>query len=250
MKECLNCGASTTEKFCCRCGQKTDTQRITTKHFIAHDLLHGVWHLDKGIFFTIKEAISRPGQAALDYINGRRIRYYNVFYLCLLLIGLNIIIVHFLQRFRLPANLNSDSNPIYRFLADNVKFIVLGIVPLLALNALLIFRRLKLNLSEHFIVAGMCLTGILIISSLQYIADFLSEISIGYFFGTVELLLFISIVLFPLWTYWNLNKYVYFGWRKLLRVIFFYIVLVIELLILLLSIVYYITNDTEIEFIM
>lgn len=137
-----------------------------------HDLLHGVWHLEKGILFTLKEAFIRPGQAALDYIAGKRIRYYNVFYLSLLLIGLNIIVVHFLQKFRATENLNASTDPTYEFLARNVKFAVLAIVPLLALNAILFFRKLKLNLAEHLVVAGMCLTGIMVISPFIYAADF------------------------------------------------------------------------------
>ena len=87
---CLNCNFDVDNKFCPSCGQKTDTHRIVMKHFVMHDLLHGVWHLEKGILFTLKETIIRPGQAALDYINGKRVRYYNVFYLALLVIGLNI----------------------------------------------------------------------------------------------------------------------------------------------------------------
>jgi hypothetical protein len=63
-------------------------------------MLHGVWHLEKGILFTLKEIFVRPGQAALDYIHGKRIRYYNVFYLSILLIGLNILLSHFYDGFR------------------------------------------------------------------------------------------------------------------------------------------------------
>lgn len=80
--------------FCPSCGQKTDTHRIVLKHFIFHDLIHGVWHLEKVIVFTLKETILRPGQAALDYISGKRIKYYNVFYLSLLVIAVNILLLH------------------------------------------------------------------------------------------------------------------------------------------------------------
>jgi len=66
-KQCLNCGKRVTDKFCSSCGQKTDTHRITFKNFISHDLLHGTFHLEKGIVFTAKEALLRPGKAALDY---------------------------------------------------------------------------------------------------------------------------------------------------------------------------------------
>ncbi|MBS1571605.1 MAG: DUF3667 domain-containing protein, partial [Bacteroidetes bacterium] len=90
LKKCLNCGSKVDNNYCSVCSQKTDTHRLTPKHFFYHDILHGIWHLDKGILFTLKEAVIRPGQASLDYINGKRIRYYNVFYLCLLLLGISI----------------------------------------------------------------------------------------------------------------------------------------------------------------
>ncbi|ESU25140.1 hypothetical protein FEDK69T_01070 [Flavobacterium enshiense DK69] len=46
---CLNCDTSLSGKFCSNCGQKTDTHRITFKHFIMHDVLHGVWHFESDI---------------------------------------------------------------------------------------------------------------------------------------------------------------------------------------------------------
>ena len=50
--KCQNCDAEIEKYYCSTCGQKTDMQRITVKHFLFHDLLHGVLHLDKGILFT------------------------------------------------------------------------------------------------------------------------------------------------------------------------------------------------------
>lgn len=86
-KNCLNCDTPLGGKFCYECGQKSDTHRITARHFIFHDLVHGVWHLDKGLLFTLKETFTRPGYAAMDYINGKRVRYYNIFYLMILVLG-------------------------------------------------------------------------------------------------------------------------------------------------------------------
>lgn len=69
-KYCLNCGKEVSDKYCSGCGQKTDTHRISFKNFIFHDVLHGTFHLERGIFFTAKESLLRPGKAALDYIAG------------------------------------------------------------------------------------------------------------------------------------------------------------------------------------
>ena len=70
-KNCLNCEKELIDNYCSGCGQVADTHRITFKNFIFHDLLHGTFHLEKGILFTAKQAAVRPGKAALDYREGR-----------------------------------------------------------------------------------------------------------------------------------------------------------------------------------
>src|SRR5690606_35565277 len=94
-KNCLNCGKELTDKFCSGCGQKADTHRISFKNFIFHDVLHGTFHIEKGILFTAKQALIRPGKAALDYIAGKRKSYYNVFLLILMVFGLTLFFKHF-----------------------------------------------------------------------------------------------------------------------------------------------------------
>ena len=129
-----------------------------------HDLLHGVWHLEKGILFTLKETITRPGQAALDYIKGKRIRYYNVFYLALLVIGLNILLLHFkdIQLEKTAEVVNNNKNTLNDFVSKYSKIILFCIVPIFSINAKLIFKRLKLNIAEHFILGGITLLGLLV----------------------------------------------------------------------------------------
>ncbi|MBD1429705.1 DUF3667 domain-containing protein [Sphingobacterium litopenaei] len=78
---CLNCHKEIHGKYCSHCGQSADTHRLSLSHFIAHDVVHGVFHLDKGLLFTIKQVLTRPGYAAMDYIAGKRKSYYNFFYL-------------------------------------------------------------------------------------------------------------------------------------------------------------------------
>jgi hypothetical protein len=94
---CLNCGKELMGLYCYGCGQKADTHRISFKNFIFHDLLHGTFHIEKGMFFTAKQALIRPGHAALDYISGKKIRYYNVFYLILITAGLMLFFRHFYE---------------------------------------------------------------------------------------------------------------------------------------------------------
>ena len=212
---CLNCSEEISKKFCSNCGQKTDTHRIKFSHFIMHDLLHGVWHLERGILFTLKETIVRPGQAALDYIKGKRIRYYNVFYLSLLAIGANIVLKHFFDNLH-PEPENIVPNGLNIFLGHYLKIMIFCFVPLLALNAKLIFKRMELNIAEHAIISGFALLGMIVITLLYLTLDFLSWY--GYnVIGILETISFIAILLFPAFTYSNVatKYYSFFGflWR-------------------------------------
>lgn len=185
---CLNCDSSIEGKFCSNCGQKTDTHQITLKHFLFHDIVHGVWHLDKGILFTLKQALLRPGKAALDYIAGKRVGYYNIFYLILLLLGLGIFLdsiyisslakyVSYIEPDEILEGVQEKSNEI---LGKYIKFFLLLAIPVYAFNSYLLFNKKRLLYSEHLIVFGMLLTGIVIIALLEAVlmfAEFVESIA-------------------------------------------------------------------------
>ncbi len=188
-KNCLNCEKELLDKYCSGCGQKADTHRISLKNFIFHDILHGTFHLEKGILFTAKGALTRPGKAALDYIAGKRSRYYNVFYLILITIGLIIFMHHFQDELdrsldekitQDAPNLNEASKALNSIFSEKSKIIIFLFVPFAAFNSFILFRRKKLNLSEHAILAGMILLGMLLISAfgnLFFYFDFIIRFS-------------------------------------------------------------------------
>lgn len=84
---CKNCGNRFEGKFCNLCGQGADTYRITWKE-ILHHLPHALFHLDKGIFYSIKELAIRPGHTIREYLVGKRKHHFNPFLMLLLLTGL------------------------------------------------------------------------------------------------------------------------------------------------------------------
>src|SRR6185436_4781232 len=79
-KNCLNCGAELIprQNYCLYCGQKADTPRITFS-YLAGEFLHAFAHADKGLFNLIKSLAMDPGKVAIDYVEGRRKRYFNPF---------------------------------------------------------------------------------------------------------------------------------------------------------------------------
>jgi len=243
---CLNCNHKTAGKFCSNCGQKTDTHRIRLGHFIMHDMMHGVWHLEKGILFTLKETFSRPGKAALDYISGKRIRYYNVFYLSLLLIGLNLLLSHFYDGFRHGTDeIPKEGLALRDFFSKYLKLILLGIVPILAVNSMLVFRRLKLNLAEHFIINGINLVGMLVISIFFSLAGFLNDISATDISGYMKVGVFFLIPLFSFWVYWNAARKQYSFAGFMWRIFTFYLLVLLQLAIILAIIVHIVTGKND-----
>jgi hypothetical protein len=238
-KNCLNCGHELSNNFCSYCGQKADTHRITVKHFIQHDLLHGVFHLDKGILFTIKETFTRPGKAAMDYINGKRVSYYNVFYLLLILIGLNLVVVHYVEVFNdtaLKLKVNKDGTKLYDFFNKNIKYIILSFIPLFAINGLILFRRLKLNFAEHHIISGFVLLGCSIIALFNNLLGLLPISWQESFFGYLELALMFCLFVFPCYVYYMAFAQAYKIYGFIVRIILMYFFFIMQVVFLTLCI--------------
>ena len=71
---CKNCGYALELKFCPNCGQVADTPRITRK-VMWREFLRVYMNIDKGLIFTVKQMITRPGLAPRDYIDGKRVSF-------------------------------------------------------------------------------------------------------------------------------------------------------------------------------
>lgn len=247
--KCLNCDHEMNHNYCSNCGQKTAIHRITFKHFISHDVLHGLFHLEKGMLYTAKEVLTRPGKAALDYIEGKRIRYYNVFYFILILIGLNLFLNGYYDKFyeyyisKFPEHLNIVQTKLDKFMNDNAKIIIFSIVPVLALNGAILFRKRKLNLSEHFIIAAFTFLGILLIVTTNNILSFFAFVKHLDFISDVSD--FISIIaIFTLTTisYYQTFKEFYKKRSFVMRIFLFATLLILEFVIFLILLLGYTTN--------
>ena len=69
---CKNCTHKIHGNFCAHCGNAVKLQRIDG-HYILHEIKH-VLHVEKGLFFTIKELLLRPGKCVREYISEDRKR--------------------------------------------------------------------------------------------------------------------------------------------------------------------------------
>jgi hypothetical protein len=242
---CLNCGARLSGKYCSNCGQKSDTHRISLKHFLLHDVLHGVMHIEKGMLFTAKQALFRPGKAALDYIAGKRVNYYNVFYFVLILLGATVLLSHYYNVLALRVDpgkmyqleVNEAGAKMNEILRAYGKLFIFLTVPVLALNSWAVFRRRKLNYSEHAIISGMFLLGLFLCIVFYLLLNFIDLVGMpdwyAFLLENSPPFLFFGYLIF---VYANAFFKDYsvggFLWRLLLFVVFFIVELILFLTIL------------------
>lgn len=250
---CLNCDKELSDKFCSGCGQKADTHRISLKHFFFHDVLHGAFHIEKGMLFTAKEAMVRPGKAALDYIAGKRIRYYNVFYLILITAGFMLFIRHFFEGLmndeahnlsEHSLNLNEASKKINEIISQKSKIIIFLFVPFAAINSLILFRRRKFNIGEHAIIAGMILLSMLLLSTLGnalfyfgLVVDFSDIVA-----NTISISIIALSFFYVIFGYWNAFGNLYSKLGMTYRMMLFFVLLYVEISILFIIVLGFVTH--------
>ena len=249
VQNCLNCEKQLTDAYCSGCGQKADTHRITIKNFIFHDLLHGVFHIEKGIVFTAKQALICPGTAALEYISGKRKRYYNVFYLVLIAIGIKLFFHEIFDFLIYQGNepvqhapyLNDASRKINEIFSQKTKIILFLFVPFAALNTFMLFRRKRLNLSEHAIISGMILLGILLVATL---GDFLFYFNLTAFFSGTALSIVVAAVItfYVAYGYFNAFGTDYTRLGTAYRILLFFTLICFEVAILTFILIGFVTH--------
>lgn len=154
-KACLNCGNPVVEKFCGNCGQKIAVHRYSLKHFIEHDLIHGIWHVDTGILFTIRELFTRPGHSVREFINGKRVGYFSFVTLLLVIVGISHLLGEYAQiriSDLMPENSKGAMNELQELTNKYPKATLLLTIPFYSFFSLFWFRKSKLNLTEHFVL--------------------------------------------------------------------------------------------------
>ncbi len=235
---CLNCNFSISGKFCFNCGQKTDTHRITLKHFLFHDLLHGVWHMEKSIFFTIKEIITRPGLAALDYISGKRVKYYNVFSLIFLLLGIYLFINHYYTYFMLTIRGISDvneasSSALYLFATKYEKPLMLLLIPMMAICSYFVFSKRKFNFAEHLIISGFVFVGYLLISTLGIILAYFNLFEQDYIEDIITFIERCISIIFIIFCYYQVTNREYSKMKFSFQMLLFSVLFIVQVFLVL-----------------
>lgn len=153
---CLNCGQALSGNYCVDCGQKASTHRFTLRHIFSHDLVHGLFHLDKGFPFTIKELLTRPGYSVREYIEGKRSQHFNYVTFLLLMIAFSLFV-------ELSFGSNMEGMVVQQQAKDTIHYLMqirnkymkemyMITIPSYAFASWIVFRKARQNYAEHLVM--------------------------------------------------------------------------------------------------
>jgi hypothetical protein len=153
--DCLNCGHPLAESYCSKCGQKASTHRYSLRNFIEHDFINGVWGVDKGVLYTLKELFTRPGHSVREYVLGKRVYYFNFVALILLILTISALLApytHIKMSDLMPEASKAAMNSFENFTTQYPKLLLLIAIPLNSFFSFIWFRRARFNYAEHLVL--------------------------------------------------------------------------------------------------
>ncbi|WBA43667.1 DUF3667 domain-containing protein [Hymenobacter canadensis] len=214
---CLNCGHAVPDRFCGRCGQDAHhTHRLTLKD-MPHDVLHSIWHIDKGILYTLRTMVFRPGSTIRAYLAGQRVDHFRPLSLLFLITGVYAVLFSALHINMMPPRDPTVPEAVYQmqvsFSAFFMKYLAwcyLATVPLWALAARLFLRRGGYNYAECLIIASF------ITAINNFITLLLMPVTYAYS-GTPQIQTFsfyalLLVIGYASWAYGNLLNHTTIGW--------------------------------------
>ncbi|MEO4005050.1 DUF3667 domain-containing protein [Flavobacterium sp. CAU 1735] len=209
---CLNCNKEISGKFCSNCSQPTSTHRFSLHHVFQHDFIHGIFHFDKGFFFTMKELFTRPGHSVREYVQGKRVKHFNYFATIILLMTIG----YFIKKWaKVDATVLYDDKKtvegLLKVLKDYSKITVFLNVPIISVVSYLFFRKSKQNYTENLVLNLYLLCGTLAISLMLTIClvfsdnkDFLVAVN---YVAIALTLLYVLIFYYQYFSVFGLKKY-------------------------------------------
>lgn len=200
---CLSCGTALHDQFCAHCGQPAGTHRITLHHLVFHDLPHSIWHVDKGVLYTLRQMLTRPGLAIREYLAGQRARHFRPISYLLLLVGLSALLMSSLHLDLYRGRPASEVPELLRVVMErythfNFKYPAFAHLILLPLNSLvawLLLRRTGYNYAE-VLTGGAFVAGTLALLGLAFVLPVILAGELG---GPLAQIVWVPMVFYPLW---------------------------------------------------
>ncbi len=136
-KDCLNCGAEVSDRYCPHCGQENLIPQETTIELIQ-DFVSDLFHYDSKFLTTIRDLLFKPGFLTHEYLKGRRMGYLNPVRMYIFISFIFFLVLFAQQHHEQDRNRQSpvalNPNPARQWLADSLKKSLLLRKPATAVN--------------------------------------------------------------------------------------------------------------------
>lgn len=171
MTICKNCNQQFVGDFCNYCGQAADTQKLSL-HYIWHDLQHGLFHFDNGIFYTIRQLLTRPGHTIREFINGKRIRHFKPLSLVIVLATFYGLLYHYFIGNLFDIKLKGSQEDLMgvfenvsRWMMDHLAYTSFILIIGATISTHIVFKKERYNWAEHFVLNTFTV-GLILITSI------------------------------------------------------------------------------------
>ena len=160
---CKNCTKEFKGRFCPKCGQKANTERITLRQVFQEARRH-IFHFDQGFTYTMRELLLRPGHTIREYTEGRRAKHIKPLKFMLWATAIGFLLFHYSgldqeMATKLVEQQKSNNQFAQNFSQKTIAFIMghpsvmlFSMVPVIAFSSWLLFRRRGYNYAEHFVL--------------------------------------------------------------------------------------------------
>jgi hypothetical protein len=149
---CMNCNAAILhgQYYCAICGQKAHTPRLTLRE-ISTEFIHAVAHVDRSALSLILQLLIRPGTVALDYVSGKRKRYFGPFSFLVVAVAFTSAVIA-ISGFQ--AVFTDSPNEVADFIQHHVNLMFFAQVPLLAFSCRIVGFREGFNYAEYLVLVS------------------------------------------------------------------------------------------------
>lgn len=208
--KCLHCDSDVITAYCGVCGQKASTHRFSFKEVVITDFMHGVFHVEKGFFYTIKELMTRPGHSIREYINGKRAIHFSYFTLLIILVTISFFVSRFAE-INITEIYDKNGQGVFSEVQDFYhkypKGYLLLSIPIYSLFSFVFFMRSGLNYAENLVLNCYRTAGEYLFTITFYIVCiFIGNI---YVISIMYVVLQMLVLFYMIWFYYQFFSFYY-----------------------------------------
>lgn len=184
---CKNCNADITSNFCPDCGQPTKLKRIDGK-YIVHEIEH-VLHFERGILYTIRELLTKPGENIRKYLSENRSRLIKPIIFIILTSLIYTLVSHFFhiedEYINYGGFEKSSIGSFFNWSQNNYGYYNILISVFIAIWLKVFFKKYKYNYYELLIMLCFVMGISMLIFSVFAVIEVLLHIKLLYISGII-----------------------------------------------------------------